>query len=116
MKSMLASDAAHREALLAYRAALRAGDLLRAERWLRCAERLCRLHEHARRDAKSWKDFMRKCADADAEEARRVTEARAWARQLRAAEHRKRLAATEARGGAAGTGEPAPVKSHPDRL
>ena len=96
MKVMLASEAAHMEAILAYRRALRAGDLVAAERWLRCAERLYRLKEHARRDARQWKDERRAQADARAKEMNRVSEARAWARLLRATEHQRRLAALEA--------------------
>lgn len=96
MKVMLASELAHMDAIQAYRRAVRAGDLARAERWLRCAERHYRLREHARREARQWKDERRRVAGADAEAARLVSEARTFARQVRAAEHRQRLAAIAA--------------------
>ena len=39
--------------------------------------------------------MKRKFASADREDERRISDARAWARQVRAAEHRKRLKAIE---------------------
>lgn len=82
MKIIPATEQAHLDALLAYRKALRAGDLPRAERWLRCAERCHRLTEQARRDADEWKQFKRRMASSRAEEERQIAERRAWARQL----------------------------------
>lgn len=93
MKTMTGTERSHLGALLRYQAAIRANDLVKAERWLRCAERCYRLTEHARRDAEQWKQFKRRVADVEAEERRRVEENRRFARQLRAAAHRKRLSA-----------------------
>jgi hypothetical protein len=87
------SEQAHRDALAAYRRATRAGDLAKAERWLRCAERHYRLIEHARRDAAERKARRLKVDRILADAAHRAEEERAFARQVRAARHRKRLAA-----------------------
>ncbi len=90
------TEQAHRDALAAYRRCLRAGDLARAERWLRCAERHYRLKEHARRDAEERDRHRRKVDAFYADAAHRLEEDRKFARQVRAALHRKRLAAIEA--------------------
>jgi hypothetical protein len=95
MRVMLASEMAHSSALRGFQKAMRAGDLALADKWLRLAERHYRLVEAARRDADDWKQFKRRCAATDAEKQRRIEENRKWARQLRAAEHQKRLKAIE---------------------
>lgn len=95
MKVMLASEMAHSSALRGFQNAMRAGDLARADQWLRLAERHYRLVEAARRDAERWRKFKRTCAESDGEERRRVAESRTFARQARAAEHRRRLKAIE---------------------
>ena len=90
-----ATEQAHRDALAAYRRALRTGDLARAERWLRCAERHYRLKEHARRDAEESQAHRCKINSAHADAAYRAEEERKFARQVRAATHRRRLKAIE---------------------
>lgn len=92
MKTFTGTERSHLGAMLRYQGAIRANDLAKAERWLRCAERCYRLAEHARRDAEEWRKRKRRIADVEAEEKRQVAERRAHARQLRAALHRKRLA------------------------
>lgn len=91
-----ATEQAHRDALAAYRRAVRTGDLARAERWLRCAERHYRLKEHARRDAEERKIHRRKVDAVHDDAAHRAEEDRKFARQVRAAAHRRRLAAVAA--------------------
>ena len=89
------TEQAHLDALAAYRRALRADDLARAERWLRCAERHYRLKEQARRDAEGRQAHRRKIDSVHADAAHRAEEARKFARQVRAARHRQRLKAIE---------------------
>ncbi len=89
------TEQAHRDALAAYRRCLRVGDLARAERWLRCAERRYRLKEHARRDAEERQIHKSKVDRVQAQADHRDAEERKFARQVRAAQHRKRLAAIE---------------------
>jgi hypothetical protein len=95
MKILVATEQVALDTLFAFRKAIRQGDLARAERWLRCAERHYQLSLHARRDAEEWKARRREQLAERAERARRIEENRRYARQLRAAEHRKRLQAIE---------------------
>ena len=74
------SEQAHLDALAAYRRALRAGDLAKAERWLRCAERHYRLKEQARRDAEQRKLHRRQVDAVHADAAHRAEEDRKFAR------------------------------------
>jgi hypothetical protein len=90
------SERAHVDALFAYRRALRAGDLPRAERWLRCAERHYRLTEQARRAVEERNRHRRKVDAVHTDAAYRAEENRKYAREVRAARHRKRLAAIAA--------------------
>jgi len=93
---VLASQRAHAEALSAYRRAVRTGDLAKAERWLRCAERHYRLKEQARRDADEWKRHRAGVDATHSETDHRLAEYRKMERQVRAARHRKRLEAIAA--------------------
>lgn len=81
-----------------------AADLARAERWLRCAERHYRLKEHARRDAEERQIHKSKVDRVHAEADHRDEQERKFARQVRAAQHRKRLKAIEDGGAADANG------------
>lgn len=53
-----AAEDAHHHVLAAARRAIRAGDLVRAERWMRLAERHYRCNEMAMRQAHDWRCFL----------------------------------------------------------
>lgn len=64
-----AADNAHQHALAAARRAIRAGDIVLAERWMRLAERHYRCAEYAQRAAERWDRWRRDTKRRD--EARR---------------------------------------------
>ena len=58
----LASEKAHFDALAAARRAIRGGDLVAAERWMKLAERHWRLWEYACAQNERWLELRRKHA------------------------------------------------------
>lgn len=95
MRTVQVNERAHRDALAAYRRAVRAGALSQAERWLKCAERHYRLTELARRDADERKRHAAAVDRIHKEREREDEENRKFARQVRAARHRAALKAIE---------------------
>lgn len=62
MNLLTQSERAHGEALAAARRAIRAGDLAKAERWMKLAERHYRCGEYARAEATRWRKMRARIA------------------------------------------------------
>jgi hypothetical protein len=90
---MNAAENAHLHALAAARRAIRAGDIVLAERWMRLAERHYRCAEHAQRQAYKWRKFV---ADFDAHGKARRAAARAQYQKQQALEAAQREKAAAA--------------------
>ena len=63
MNLVTAAEQAHQEALAAMRRAIRAGDLVKAERWLKLVERHYRCADYARDEAARWRKRRLRVAD-----------------------------------------------------
>ena len=63
MNLLTKTEQTHQQALAAMRRAIRAGDLVKAERWLKLAERQYRLADYARDEAARWRKRRLKIAN-----------------------------------------------------